>query len=106
MYASPRAVVRTLAVEPDIRPPIVVPTPGISFNRLVTIVLPNTVAPAAPIVDDTNDVKKLLLISNPKITVMDAIIPTCVGINKAASENGIGAKPSPNAPATATATAE
>lgn len=67
--------------------------------------MPSTVAPDDPIVEETNAVKKLLLISKPKITVIPAIIPTCVGINKAASAKGIGAKPSPTAAATAAATA-
>jgi hypothetical protein len=44
-YAVPRAVVSIPAVVPEINPPVTVPTPGISFRRLETIVLPSTVVP-------------------------------------------------------------
>lgn len=76
IYASPKAVVKRLAVDPEINPPAAVPTPGINLMILETIVLPNTVAPAVPIVDETNPVITLLLMSIPKIVVIVAIIAT------------------------------
>ena len=45
-----------------------------------------------------------VLTSNPNITVIEAIIPNCVGIINAQSENGIGAAPSPAAASAAVAT--
>lgn len=100
IYASPSAVVISPAVAPEITPPATVPAPGMSFNIPVTTVLPSTAAPAVPKVEETNEEIMLLLISMPKITVIPAIIATCVGIIRAASATGIGAKPSPKVPKT------
>ena len=56
MYASPSAAVITPAVPADITPPTAVPAPGMNFNKLVTTVFPNKVAPPAPIDDDNSAV--------------------------------------------------
>ena len=60
MYASPSAAVITPAVPAEIAPPTTVPAPGMNFNRLVTTVLPRSVAPPAPIVEDSSAVIILL----------------------------------------------
>ncbi len=72
IYTSPKSVVKRLAVNPEINPPAAVQTPGINLIILETIVLPNTVAPAVPIVDETNPVITLLLMSMPKIVAIIA----------------------------------
>lgn len=105
MYASPRAAVITPAVPAEIAPPTTVPAPGINLIIFVTTVFPSIVAPPAPIDEDNSAVITLLFTSNPNITVIEAIIPTWVGINNAQSENGIGAAPSPAAATAAVATA-
>lgn len=75
MYASPSAAVITPAVPADITPPTTVPAPGMNFNKLVTTVFPNKVAPPAPIDYDNSAVITLLFTSKPNITVIEAIIP-------------------------------
>lgn len=105
MYASPSAAVMTPAVPAEITPPATDPIPGISLTMLATTVLPSNVAPPAPSVAERNAVKILLLTSNPKITVIDTIIVSCVGISNAQSEKGMGTAPAPAAAAVAVAIA-
>ena len=62
----------TPAVPAEIAPPAIVPAPGMNFSRFVTTVLPRSVAPPAPIVEDSSAVIMLLFTSNPKITVSSA----------------------------------
>ena len=54
---------------------------------------------------DTRPVSTDLLISKPKITVIDVSILASIGTNTAASENGIGVAPAAVAATAAAATA-
>src|SRR5574344_882011 len=94
----------TPAVPADMAPPATDPAAGISFRIFATTALPKRVAPPEPMVDDKRAVITDLFTSKPKMTVIDAIMPTWVGINKAASANGMGAAPWPVAARAAVAT--
>lgn len=94
----------TPAVPAEIAPPAMDPAAGRSFKIFATTALPSKVAPPEPIVDDKRAVITDLFTSKPNITVIEAIMPTWVGIKSAASAKGIGAAPWPVAASAAVAT--
>ena len=75
MYTSPKAIVTADAVVAAMAPPAMLPTPGMSLNKLETILLPISVAPPAVMVDETNVMKKAFFNSKPNTPVILANIP-------------------------------
>src|SRR5699024_12486913 len=77
------------------KPPTIVPNPGINLKALETTERPITVA--VPVPPTAAIILKIVALSigTPKITVIWANKATCIGTSIEASENGIGTNPTP-----------
>lgn len=109
MYVRPKATVIVTAIDPEIKPPRIVPALGIIFKMVETAFFPKRVALPDmvflllldPIVEERIWDIKAVGISILYMIVIDVSIPTSIGIKTRQSEKGMGDIPVVNANAAA-----